>query len=307
MKSKTVLAICKVIVAILFVLSLLCSFVCTSIAAMFSTASVDRRLEKQGFYELSMQEIEGAVSDLQGVIGIDTAAILQTIPSETVHDILQTYTHTLTANLLDGKQETAAVSFESEALYQLVCDTITSEQYNTTAQMEKDRKEAYDDLKAAINGVLAFFPQSLFDSATEILADGGISLQTVYSGIATAKTAALPCGIVTVLLGVGLIFLYRKDKVRGVRTVAGCIFIPASVFFLTGLFMGNLNLLNRLSLSDGLLRRYILVIAETIGSGITTVATVLFIIGVCLLVASIAWQVVTNRKNACKMQESVVE
>lgn len=308
MKKHTALVICKAVACVLFVLSLIGSIVCAAISMMFSTKAIEKQLKDQGFYTFAMQEIEKNISDLQGVIGVESAAVLNAIPADTVETLLHDYTHTVTENLFTGKQDVATVSFTSNAVYQLVCAAVTPEQYgDDTAQMEADRQDAYADLTAAVNESLAFFPQTLYDKITDALEQSGLRLQTVYTAIHITQKCTIPLILFTVVCSIGIIFCNVKNRSRGLRTAAGCAFITSSVFFLVAVFMRDFSLLNRLSLSDGLLRRYILTIIDNMSSGIFTVVTVAFILAALLLIGAIAWEVTVSRKNTCTDQQTMVQ
>ncbi len=307
MKKKAVLTTLRVVLSILFVLALIGSLLCACVFRMFDANALEKQLQKQEFYNFAMQEIESNITDLQGIIGADTADILAAIPAEQVTPLLKDYTRKISENLLHGTEQTADIAFTSDTLYQLVYEIITPEQYagNTTA-MEEDRNAAYADLTDAVKDTLAFFPQTLYGSFAEIMEGAGLRLSSVYGTINTVRKLTLPLLLLTLLLAVGSFLCGKENAPRSLRTVAGCTFITGSVFFLLTLFLRSYPLLDRLSLSDGLLRRYILAVMGNIGNSIFLVVTVAFVSGLLLLIGSIVWETCISTKNTCKASESVV-
>lgn len=307
-ENRRLLTVLQIICAVFLVLFLICSILCGTIAAMFNTDAVQRRLEKDGIYEFAMQEIESNLDDLQGVIAIDTEKLMQVITPETVKALLSAHIRASTESLFEGKEDTTSAAFTDDNLYALVCEAITKEQYNgNLTQMVEDRNTAYAELTAAVEKTVFFFPKTLYTSVNDILKDAGVSTGLVFFALDMLKTILLPTVIVLTLLATAGVFFCAKDKQRGALCVAGCTFITSSVFFLISVFMRDFSLIGRLSLGDGVLRRYILAVVNHFGDAFSVSVTVPFIIGTLLLVGAITWQILVQRKNPCKEQETVIE
>ncbi len=307
-KRRALLTICKVLLCCLFVPALIATIFSISVCRMFDVNAVEKQLQKQGFYAIAPAKVEENISNLQGVIGIETKDILAVIPDEQVRILLKQYTTSVSETLLLGKEDTAEIHFTSDELYNLVCTVITAEQYkNDTVQMQEDRKAIYADLTAEVNNTLSFFPQTLYASVTEILENAGFDLNTVYAAVNTVRHLTLPLLLGTLVLLVGIFLCGWYNKPRALRTVAGCAFITTSVFFLLSIFVRSYPLLDRLSLSDGLLRRYVLAVFNNMGNSIFLSVTVAFVIATLLLIAAIAWEVIASKNNTCTQVETVIE
>lgn len=298
MKRQKVITIS---LAVLFALLLTVSVTLCAITAVCAPRAVERRLERNGFYTLALEHIATEIGHLESVIGIPTADILDTVPDETVKALLQPYVLATAQQLLRGGEAPDAVAFQSDALYNLVCTVITEQQYNgDTAQMTEDRQAAYADLAAAVSDTLTFFPATLFDTAVEILA-GEQRMTAVYAAIRLARILLLPAVLLTLLCGGSILVMGRKDLARALKTVGGCWSITGSVLFFASLFTlaGN-HLLDKFSLSDGLLRRFVVALFQNAAFGIVTVTAVCFGLGVVVLAVAIA-------KTTCTHNKSVVE
>ncbi len=302
MKMQKIITVC---LAVIFVLLLIVTVAVSSLAAVCTPQAVEHRLNRQGFYMAATESIRTEIGHLESVIGIPTADILQTVPDETIKSLLKPYVLATAAQLLHGEQAPAAVSFQSDALYALVCDVITAEQYgDDTAQMEEDRAAAYADITTAIEETLTFFPATLFDTAMGILASER-QVDTLYTTLRLLCRLVLPAVLLTLLCGGGILWYRRKSLVGALKTLGGCWSITGAVLFFCALFtfVGN-HLLDKFSLSDGLLRRFIVAVFENAAAGVMTVTAVCFALGLAVLGLAIAMLVV---KKPCVEQENVVE
>jgi len=290
---------------VLFVISLVLTVFVAALSASCTPKAVERRLARQGFYELAADRIRIEVEGLQSVIGIPTEDVLQTIPDDTIKSLLKPYVLAVSEQLLCGSTAPAEIDFQSDGLYALVCEVITEQQYGgDTAQMAEDRAAAYADLRAAVNDTLSFFPTTLFDTAMNILAKDGAS-DTVYAAIRLLRKLVVPCIVLTLLCGGGILLYGRKDLLTSLKTLAGCWSVTAALLFFSSLFafVGN-HLLDRFSLSDGLLRRYVLALFDNAAAGIITVTAITFALGVALLAVAIVFIAV---KTPCADEKTVVE
>ncbi len=297
--------IITVALCVLFVVSLLVTAAVAALSTVCRPRAVERRLEKQGFYTLAADSIKTEIEELQSVIGIPTEDILATMPEETVKALLKPYVLGISEQILRGGDPPATVNYQSDALYALVCAVITAEQYGTdTAQMEEDRAAAYADLTAAVNDTLSFFPATLFDTAMGILAEDA-TVNAVYGAVRVIRRLAVPCALFTLLCAAGILLYGKKTVKKSLKTLAGCWSVTAALLFFSALFalIGN-HLLDRLSLSDGLLRRYILALFDNAAAGVITVTAVTFALGLLLLFTAIVWIAV---KTPCAAKETVVE
>ncbi len=288
-----------------FVLLLVVTVVLSAVAAMCTPRAVERRLARQGFYAFAAENIRDEISHLESVIGIPTADILATVPNETIVTLLKPYVLAVAEQLLQGGEAPAPITFESEQLYALVCATITAEQYNNNAtQMEEDRAAAYADLTAAIGETLTFFPSTLLDTAMGILASEQI-VDTLYATIRLLRRLVLPAIVLTLLCGGGLLWYRKNDFGKALQLLAGCWSITGAVLFFAALFtfVGN-HLLDKFSLSDGLLRRFVIALFENAATGVVSVSAVCFGVGILLLVSAILYNAV---KTPCTQAETVVE
>lgn len=289
-----------------FVLSLICSILCICVAGTFSPAAVERQLKADGFYAFADDCVAEELSALQGVIGVDSDDLHATVSEQELTPLLRSYTDAVSRHVLYGEQTDETVAFRSEALYALVCDAITEEHYHgNTVQLETDRRDAYNDLVTAVDNTLSFFPTKLYTSATDILAKGGVRLSTVYAVIRILRIAVWPCLLLTVLTGVGIFLCDRRRTAVNLRTAGGCAFLTGAVFCMLTVFMGRYSLLSRLSLGDGLLRRYILAMFENGETTVFLTTLTVLCIGAVLLVFGILHQVFAN--STCKPQENVIE
>ncbi len=289
------------VLSALLVIALLCSIACATLLAVFNVNTVQKRLETDAFYNLSQQSIRNNLNGLSGVIAVDADAVIQAIPTDTIRQSLSDHSRSVTEGLLEGKEIRSDIAITSDAVYQLVCDSITAEQYGAnTEELDKDRADAYADLMKAVNDGVLFFPQTLYGKITEAVP----RLQTAYSLVRLVKRLTIPFVCLTVLLGVAVFFCRRERKGGALRTVAGCVFIPSSALFLLAAFLHRTPLLQRISLGEGLLREYVLTMADCMLDGVFTVMTIFFVIGILLLVAAIAWQVADN---TCKDTKTVIQ
>ncbi len=302
MKIKKIITVC---LAVLFVLLLLVTVAFSALAAVCTPRAVERRLDKNGFYALATESLATEIGHLESVIGIPTAEILKTVPDETVKALLQPYVLATAEQLLRGGKAPAPITFQSDALYNLVCSVITEQQYgNDTAQMAEDRAAAYTDLTVAVEETLTFFPATLFDTAIEILA-GGQSIDTLYAALRLTRRLVLPAMLLTLLCGGGILLIRKKDFPRALKALGGCWSVSGAVLFFSSLFAlaGN-HLLDKFSLSDGLLRRFVIALFENAATSIVAVTAVCFGLGVIVLAAAILQTAV---KAPCANTQTVIE
>lgn len=298
----------RIISCIGFVISLLLTVFCTACYFAFNVPSVQNTLQRTGFYEKTLRQVEAEVTDLQSVINIETDAIMQALQSEQIVTLAENYTAVINQNLLTGSAKPSDLTFSSDALERLISDTITPSQYgDDTAALEADRADAYADLTAAVQQALAFFPQSLFDTAKEIAVDYGVPLQTFYDAVGYLQKAALPLAILTALLAFAVIYCHRENKPRALRTVAGLTTVPLSLFFFISIIMRGTSLFSRFSLADGLLKEYILALFRHVGDSAMLIIGIPFFIGVVTLFAAIIWEAASNKKNTCAQNETVIQ
>lgn len=298
MKTQKIITVC---LAVLFTLLLIVTVALTALTAVCTPRAVERRLERRGFYAYASENIQTEIEYLESVIGIPTADILKTVPDETVKALLEPYVLATAEQLLRGGKAPAAIDFQSDALYNLVCAVITEQQYGgDTAQMAEDRAAAYADLQAAVNDTLTFFPATLFDTAMEILASEQ-RVDTLYAAVRLCRTLVLPAVVLTLLCGGGILWVGKKDFTRALKTVGGCWSITGCTLFFALLFTlaGN-HLLDKFSLSDGLLRRFVVALFQNAAVSIITVTAVCFCLGVVVLAIAIV-------KTTCAKKETVVE
>ncbi len=290
----------KVTLTTLFCLSLLATLLCTAMFFMFRVQSVQNTLHRQGFYDSAMTVIENDVSNLQSIVNIETSVILGAVTKEDITPLLQYYTNGISRHLLENDTDTIKLTFSSEALYKVVCDTITPAQYdNDIAALEADRTDAYADLQASITDALAFFPQSLYTTLKELASKKGVPLNTVYVYIAYMRRLALPFAVLTLLSGAALLLCYRAQKLRGLRLLAGSAFIITSPLFLCGVLLRANPFMERLSLADGLLKDYISALLNSMGTGAFTVITAAFFLSLSALIAVILFEVFHPQNNTC--------
>ncbi len=282
----------KVTLTTLFCLCLLATLLCTTMFFMFRVQSVQNTLHRQGFYDRAMTVIENDVLNLQSIVNIETSAILGAVTKEDITSLLQDYTNGISRHLLENNTDTVELTFSSDALYKVVCDTITPAQYgNNTATLEADRNDAYADLQTSIIDALAFFPQSLYTTLKELAGKKGVPLDTVYVYIAYMRRLALPFMVLTLLSGAALLLCYRAQKPRGLRTLAGSAFITVSPLFLCGILLRANPFIGRLSLADGLLKDYISALLNSMGTGAFTVTATAFFLSLLTLVGVILFEV----------------
>ncbi len=290
----------KVSLATLFILSLLTTLLCTAVFFSFRIQSVQSALRRQGFYDRAMSELQNTVLNMQSIVNVETSAVLDVIAKEDVSTQMQAYTNEISRHLLENTTDTVELSFSSDALYQVVCDTITPAQYNgNTAALEADRKDAYADLQTAITDTLAFFPQSLYTTLKELASKYSVPLDTVYTHITYMRRLPLPFFILTLLSGAALFWCYRCQKSHGLRIVAGCAFITTSPLFLCGVFLRATPFTQRLSLADGLLKDYMYALVNSMGNSAFAVLATAFFLSFFALVAAIVWQVFSPKTNTC--------
>ncbi len=301
MKTRKIISVC---LAALFTLLLVITVALSALSAVCTPRAVERKLAREGFYTFAAEDLATELSHLESVIGIPTADILKTVPDETLKTLLQPYVLATAEQLLRGGKAPTPITFQSDTLYSLVCSAITAEQYgNNTAQMEEDRTAAYADLTAAVEETLTFFPATLFDTAVDILANDK-KIDAVYAAVHLLCRLALPAALLTLLCGGGILLIRKNDFIRALKLVGGCWSITGAVLFFASLFtlVGN-HLLDRFSLSDGLLRRFVIALFENAATGIVVITTVCFFLGIALLVAAL----LLTAKKPCTDKENVVE
>ncbi len=302
MKMQKIITVC---LSALFSLLLIVTVAVSALAAVCTPRAVERRLARKGFYALATESITTEIGHLESVIGIPTADIMKTVPDETVKGLLQPYVLATAEQLLRGGEAPAPITFQSDTLYALVCSVITAEQYgNDTAQMEEDRAAAYADLTAAIEETLTFFPATLFDTALGILTSEQ-QIDTLYATIHLLCRLVLPAVLLSLLCGGGILWYRKNDALRALKVLGGCWSITGAVLFFCSLFAlaGN-HLLDKFSLSDGLLRRFVLALFDNAATSIMVITAVCFGIGIVLLAVAI-WQ--TAVKTPCTNAQTVVE
>lgn len=308
MKEKTALfVVVRVALTILFVAALLMTLVTFAVSAMFSEKAAKRALQKKDLPTLAVQEIADNVEDLQGIINVETDKILSTVSKETVERELTAYTEALTAKLLCGADKLYAVQFESAALREMVESVITPELYkDNPAQLQKDRDAAYAEIVGVIDGELAFFPQTLLDKVFTLVQDNtGITSERFYGTVRRLSSLRFPLLLLTAALGTALFFTRRRAWLDSLRYIAGVGFITGSAVFLPALFLQRYTLLDRLSLSDGLLRRYILCLLHHMRTSLFTTALCCFLFFL-LFLAVILFLCAKKTAKTCKAAENVL-
>ena len=308
MKERSVLFVtARVVLTALFALGLLVTLCAFAVSAMFSVKGTKRALRKQELPALAMQQIADNVEDLQGIINVETERILETISSETVEKELMAYTDTLTERLLCGADNLYAVQFDSSALREMVESVITPELYvKHPEQLQKDRDAAYAEIVGVIDSRLAFFPQTLFDKVTTAVQDStGITKERFYALCARFSALRLPALLLTLALGTALFFTLRHACLSSLRYVAGVGFLTGSAVFLPALFLQRYTLFERLSLSDGLLRRYVLCVLHHMRSALFTTAMCCFLFFLLFLAVTLFFSAKKIAKT-CKAAENVL-
>lgn len=308
MKERSVLFVTtRVVLTILFVLGLLVTLCAFAVSAMFSANGTKRALRGQELPALAMQEIADNVEDLQGIINVETEKILETVPAETVEKELTAYTDALTERLLCGADNLYAVQFDSPALREMVESAITPELYvKNPEQLQKDRDAAYAEIVGVIDSRLAFFPQTLFDKVTTAVQDStGITKERFYALCARFSALRLPALLFTLVMGGALILTRRREWLPALRYVAGVGFVTGSAVFLPALFLQRYTLFERLSLSDGLLRRYILCVLHHMRSALFTTALCCFLFFLLFLAVTLFFSAKKIAKT-CKTAENVL-
>lgn len=173
--------------------------------------------------------------------------------------------------------------------------------------MEKDRADAYRDIVALVNETLQFFPQSLWDKAVDLVkTNTGLTMASVYRLIAIVRILQYVFLLLTVGSVAALYFLGKDAWTNTLRYIAGIWFISGSVIFLPIVFMRSFTLMNRLSLSDGLLRRYILGLVDYIRNCVFRTSLLIFLIGLAALAVALVFCVKYPQKT-CKAEETVLE
>lgn len=308
MKERSVLFVtARVVLTALFVLGLLVTLCAFAVSAMFSANGTKRALRKQELPALAMQQIADNVEDLQGIINVETEKILETISSETVEKELMAYTDALTERLLCGADNLYAVQFDSPALREMVESVITPELYvKVPEQLQKDRDAAYAEIVGVIDSRLAFFPQTLFDKVSTAVQDStGIAKERFYALCAQISALRLPALLLTLALGTALFFTRRHACLSSLRYVAGVGFLTGSAVFLPALFLQRYTLFERLSLSDGLLRRYVLCVLHHMRSALFTTALCCFLFFLLFLAVTLFFSAKKIAKT-CKAAENVL-
>lgn len=297
--------IIRVLLSIVLTLSLLVFSLSVSVSLIFSTGGISSRLHKNGFYDFAGLTVEENIESLQSVIGVDTAAVMDVLAHEGADAMLESYTDALNALFLTGGQAPDRISYDSDALYQLICGVITEDVYDgDIAQMEQDRADAYAELTKIISDTLSFFPQSLLKKLT-----GGTlqaRLARVYSLVRVIRVLWLPALLLFLACAAGLFFLRRHDPLSALRGIAGVWFVTGSLLFLPALFIRTYSLPNRLSLADGLLRRYILTVYTQWTSSLFTVMLLVFAAGAVFLTVTIILTAKSGQ-TSCTAVQNVLE
>ncbi len=287
MKQKQVTKqVAQILLSIVAVLSLVVGLLSVTLSVAFSPDRVNARLQQNGFYEFATEAVTKEVEALQSVIAVQTEDLQQVLPAEEIHSMLTPYVDQLNRQFLAGEQAPAPIDYLSDDLYRLVCDIITEEAYaGDTAQLTRDRLDAYSELSEAIVGTLNFFPQSLLERVV------GKNMQTklapLYRAIGVARNLWLPALLVLMLSATGAFLLRRRETMDAWRGIAGTGFITVSALFVPALFIRLYSLPNRLSLTDGLLRRYILTVYSHMTGSLFTVMLVAFILSAAFLTVTV--------------------
>lgn len=288
--------IIKILLFILFVIALISSVFTVSVSQMLSQKAVEKRLEKNGFYTLLEEDFSTNIEELHSVIGIDTAALLQMIDMQEMQVALQEYTATVTAKLFDGTDKDFVPQVSLDKAETLIQKTFSPEQYGeNTVLMEIDRQAALSDIKNVIVHTIEFFPLSLYDKVAEIV-DGKVSFQTVYTTIRWIKRAVPLCVALTMISG-GLLVFLTKDRKAGLRHISGTGFIVTAVLLFPVTLLRFGPLLQKLSLADGLLRRFVFAVLETIGNGYLFTALCWFLGFALFFVGSVIFSAISYKNE----------
>ena len=305
--KKTEHAFLKILLSAVFSVSLIASVFCITVSLCFSPNILKRRLEKQDFSGLAMSIITENMEDFQSVINLPTETLLTAIPAADIQDNLGRYTDGVNRLLLAGEKSDFAVKVPTTALEKLIADAITPAHYNgDLKQMEADRAAAVAEITGSIEQTLAFFPTSLLDKVTAKAEKGGFSIQTVYRTVRYIRYAIIPCLLLWIGSAVLLLAMNCGRWEASLRLVAGNWFITASVLFLPMLFLHSYAPLNRLSLSEGLLRQYILTLGAHIQGSMFTAPLIFFAVGLVFLLFSLYFSA-KNTQSSCTDAENVVK
>lgn len=307
MKKKGTV-ILRILLSAVFSAALIASVLSITVSLCFSLHTVTRRLEKQGFSDFALSEIAKNMEDFQSVIGVPTETLLAAIPTDDIQKTLYRYTDGVNRLLLAGEKTDLSVSFSTDALKELIESEITPDHYKgNLKQMEKDRAEAISEITAAVQGTLSFFPTTLFDKMTALITkSSGFSTKTVYDAVRYIRYAVFPSLLLLLCSAVLLVFMKWEQKRTALRALAGKWFITASVLFLPTFFLTGNTPLNRLSISDCLLRRYILALGAHMQSCILTVSLVFFLIGLVFLLFTL-YLSAKNAQSPCTEPENVIK
>ncbi len=295
----------RVLFSILLIASILVFSLSMAVSQMFSANRVNARLFENGFYDRATQSLTEQLEDLQSVLGISPESVMEIVTPDQLQGMLAPYTDALTAQFLEGGPAPEETEYFSEELYELICDTITEEHYDgDIEQLTADRVDAYAELTAAVNNTVNFFPQSLMD---KLLGDSiQQKLIPLYRAIGVARRLWLPAVAVLALCVVGLWLLRRRDSLSALRRIAGIGFITGAALFVPAFFIRSYSLPQRLSLSDGLLRRYILTVYSHMTNSLFFITLWVFVVATVLLVLT----VILSAKSggvSCTDRASVLE
>lgn len=306
--KKPTTTILKILLLTLFSMALTVSVASIAVSLCFSPHTITDKLEKQDFSAFAMSEIAENLKDYQSVISVPTESLVAALPLSELEETLYRYTDGVSRLLLAGEESDLTVSFSTAALEELIHSTITPAHYADHIQeLEKDRADAMSEITNTIRNTLSFFPASLFEKVMGLLTkDGRLSVNALYRALRIMRYALFPALLILAISAALLIRIERDKKQKALRSLAGNWFITASVLFLPTAFLSRTLPLNRLSLSDCLLRRYILALGEHLQSGVLTVTCVCFLLGLLLLLFTL-YLSAKSTKSSCIAAEDMIK
>ena len=276
----------QILFAILLVASIVIFSLSMAVSHMFSVNRVNARLFQNGFYDRATQTFTEQIESLQSVIGVTPEAVTAIVTPMKLQEMLAPYTDALTKQRLAGGPAPKDTEYFSEELYDLVCDVITEDHYDgDITQLTSDRVDAYNELTGAVNHTVNFFPQSIVNKV--LGGEGQQKLTPLYQGVGILRQLWLPAIAVFILSAVGMWLLRSRDSLSALRGIIGTWFITASVLFVPTAFIHSYSLPQRLSLADGLLRRYILTLYSHMTDSLLSITLLIFVVSAVLLVISV--------------------
>lgn len=312
MKKQHYLSVLRILLTVLFILFLLAGIFSTTVTVICRPAAITHRLQKTDFFNtFAKQQTDTAIEKLESIVAVDTEKLQAAVPVTTIEQELESYVDSLNRMLFSGDETLHTVSISSAELQTLINASITADIYaGNTVLMEADRAASYKEVTDTVNSSLTFFPQSLFSKvATLVEQKTHISAAAFYIGLHRISFVPLPALLAAVICAVGAYLLGNRDRIAFLRRIAGICFITASAVFLPVVFLGGNAVMNRLSLTDGLLRRYILTVSAHISSGIFSAVLIFFIICTVFFVVMLYLTVKTgkNTQKSCKHEKNVLE